>query len=120
MAKLYLNAGVYPGTPNYTGAVTEAAAVIAGGYTLDPSFVHNFQADNNTSPELVFVAPQDGTNTQTWGGMTFLIHAGCGGQMSAASYGIDYCWGGGRLEKQGHKLFPRRRRGGGDFFITGP
>jgi len=73
-------------------ALTEAQAVIAGGYTLDPSFVHNFQADNNTSPELVFVAPQDGNNTQTWGGMTFLIHAGCGGSMSAANYGIDYCW----------------------------
>jgi len=37
---------------------------------------HNFQADNNTSPELIFVAAQDGAKTQTWGGMTFLIHRG--------------------------------------------
>jgi len=105
LAKLYLNAGVYTGTPNYAAAVTEAQAVIAGGYTLDPSFVHNFQADNNTSPELVFVAPQDGNKTQTWGGMTFLIHAGCGGSMSAANYGIDYCWGGYRMKQQIYRLF---------------
>src|SRR5438093_11232604 len=105
LAKLYLNAGVYTGTPNYAGALTEAQAVIAAGYTIAPSFVHNFQADNNTSPELVFVAPQDGKNTQTWGGMTFLIHAGCGGSMAAANYGIDYCWGGYRMKQQVHNLF---------------
>jgi len=105
LAKLYLNAAVYTGTPNYTGAVTETQAVISAGYSLDPSFVHNFQADNNTSPELVFVAPQDGRSTQTWGGMTFLIHAGCGGSMSASTYGIDYCWGGYRLKQQAYRLF---------------
>ena len=105
LAKLYLNAGVYTGTPNYTGAVTEAQTVIAGGYSLDTSFVHNFQADNNTSPELVFVAVQDGANTQTWGGMTFLIHAGCGGSMSSSNYGIDFCWGGYRMKQQAYRLF---------------
>lgn len=117
LAKLYLNAGVYTGTPNYSGAVTEAAAVIAGGYTLDPSFQHNFQADNNTSPELVFVAAQDGANTQTWGGMTFLIHAGCGGSMSASDYGIDFCWGGYRMKQQAYRLFAAAD-GRGAFFWT--
>ena len=105
LAKLYLNAQVYTGTANWNGAVTEAAAVIAGGYTLDPSFAHNFQADNNTSPEMVFVAPQDGASTQTWGGMTFLIHAGCGAAMSASTYGVDYCWGGYRMKQQAFRLF---------------
>src|SRR5437016_911903 len=119
LAKLYLNAGVYTGTPNYAGALTEAQAVIAAGYTIDPSFVHNFQADNNTSPELVFVAPQDGKNTQTWGGMTFLIHAGCGGSMAAANYGIDYCWGGYR-EAAGPQSIRRRRRPGLILLHDGP
>src|SRR2546430_3514000 len=94
LAKVYLNAGVYTGTPNYSGALTEAQAVISAGYSLATNFRSNFTADNNTSPELVFVAAQDGRSTQTWGGMTFLIHAGCGGRMSAAKYRIDYCWGG--------------------------
>jgi len=119
LAKLYLNAGVYTGTPNYAGALTEAQAVISAGYALDPSFVHNFQADNNTSPELIFVAPQDGNNTQTWGGMTFLIHAGCGGQMSAANYGIDYCWGGYRLKQQTYNLFGVGDGRAAFFFKTG-
>jgi starch-binding outer membrane protein, SusD/RagB family len=107
LAKLYLNAGVYTGTPNYTGAVTEAQAVISSSpaYSLATNFRLNFSANNNTSPELVFVAAQDGGNTQTWGGMTFLIHAGCGGSMSAGDYGIDYCWGGYRMKQQLYNLF---------------
>jgi len=117
LAKLYLNDSVYTGTPNYAGALSEAQAVIAAGYGLAPNFRNNFTSDNNLSPELIFVAPQDGNNTQTWGGMTFLIHAGCGGSMSAANYGIDYCWGGYRLKQQAHNLF-----GAGDgrasFFYT--
>ncbi len=117
LAKLYLNAEVYSGTANYTGAVTEAAAVIAGGYTLDPSFAHNFQADNNTSPELVFVGAQDGGNTQTWGGMTFLIHAGCGAAMSAGSYGVDYCWGGYRMKQQAFRSFAAGDRRAASFWL---
>ena len=105
LAKLYLNAAVYAGTANYTGAVTEAQAVISAGYSLPANFRSNFTADNNTSTELVFVAAQDGRNTQTWGGMTFLIHAGCGGSMQAQNYGIDYCWGGYRMKQQTYRRF---------------
>ncbi len=105
LAKLYLNAQVYTGTANWSGALTEAQAVIAAGYTLDPVFKHNFGADNNTSPEMVFAALQDGAKTQTWGGMTFLIHAGCGAAMSASSYGVDYCWGGYRMKQQTYRLY---------------
>ncbi len=119
LAKLYLNAGVYTGTTNYPGAAAEAAAVIAGGYTLDPSFVHNFQADNNTSPELVFVAPQDGNHTQTWGGMTFLVHAGCGGSMKAESSGVDYCWGGYRMKQQIYRLYATADGRASFFYKTG-
>src|SRR5439155_16953529 len=50
LAKVYLNAGVYTGTANYAAALAAAQAVIAGPYTLDPSYRHMFQADNNTSP----------------------------------------------------------------------
>jgi len=105
LAKLYLNAAVYTGTANYAGAATEAQAVISAGYSLPANFRSNFTADNNTSTELVFVAAQDGKNTQTWGGMTFLIHAGCGGSMQAQNYGIDYCWGGYRMKQQTYRRF---------------
>ena len=105
LAKLYLNAGVYTGTANYAGAITALQQVIAGPYTLDNSYQHLFTADNNTSPEIIFPITQDGLKTQTWGGMTFLIHASCGNQMNAADYGIDGCWWGLRLKQQAYNLF---------------
>ena len=119
LAKLYLNAAVYTGTANYAGAATEAQAVISAGYSLPANFRSNFTADNNSSPELILVAAQDGRSTQTWGGMTFLIHAGCGGSMSAASYGIDYCWGGYRMKQQTYRRFAVGDSRAAFFYTTG-
>ena len=119
LAKLYLNAAVYTGTANYAGAATEAQAVISAGYSLPANFRSNFTADNNTSTELVFVAAQDGKNTQTWGGMTFLIHAGCGGSMQAQNYGIDYCWGGYRMKQQTYRRFAAGDTRAAFFYTTG-
>ena len=105
LAKLYLNAEVYTGTARYDSALSEASAVISGGAVLEPVFLDNFRADNHASTELVFTAAQDGGASQTWGGMTFLIHAGCGGGVSAASVGIDFCWGGYRMKQQTYLRF---------------
>ena len=105
LAKIYLNAEVYTGTANYSGALTAAQAVIAGPYTLDNNYREIFLADNHTSPEIIFAVTQDGLRTQTWGGMTFLIHASCGGNMDATLYGIDGCWWGLRLKQQAYNLF---------------
>jgi starch-binding outer membrane protein, SusD/RagB family len=118
LAKLYLNANVYIGAPRYDSALTEASAVIGSGASLAPVFANNFGADNHTSPELIFVAAQDGGNTQTWGGMTFLIHAGCGGAMSAANYGVDYCWGGYRMKQQSFRRFTAGDGRAASFFIA--
>ena len=84
LAKLYLNAEVYTGTPQYAQALAAAQQVIAGPFTLDPSYRHLFQADNHTSPEIIFPVIQDGKLTQSYGGTTFLIHASCGGSMAPA------------------------------------
>lgn len=97
LAKLYLNAEVYTGTPMYTECITYCSKVIASGYTLDPVYQHMFMADNNNSPEIIFPVTFDGSNTQTWGGMTFVIHAAIGGDMSATSFGVDNGWGGTRV-----------------------
>jgi hypothetical protein len=106
LAEVYLNAGVYTGTTHYDLALTEASNVIGtAGLSLNPVFQNNFTSDNNLSPELIFAAAQDGTHTQTWGGMTFLVHAGCGGSMMASWFGMDYCWGGYRLKQQAYHLF---------------
>jgi hypothetical protein len=105
LAKLYLNGEVYTGTPYYAQALAAAQAVIAGPFTLDPSYRHLFQADNNTSPEIIFPIIQDGLRTQTWGGATFLIHAACGGTMVPADLGVDGCWFGLRLKPEAYNRF---------------
>jgi hypothetical protein len=103
LANLYLNAGIYTGTANYAGALSEAQAVIASGtYDLAPNYRNNFLADNHTSPEVIFSVPFDGLRTQTWGGATFLVHAACGGSMDNNLYGINGCWWGIRLKPQAY------------------
>jgi hypothetical protein len=120
LAELYLNAEVYSGTADYADALTAASDVITSRlYTLESNFRHNFTSDNNTSSEVIFAAIQDGNHTQTWGGMTFLIHAGCGGSMVPATYGIDYCWGGYRLKQQAYRLFSPGDARGAYFYTNG-
>jgi hypothetical protein len=106
LAKLYMNAKVYTGTEKYADAMTQIQEVIAGGYSLDPNFRRMFSADNHTSPELIFSVPQDGLNIQSWGGTTFLVHAGVGGPMNNGDYGIDFGWWGLRTKPEIVALFP--------------
>jgi hypothetical protein len=105
LAHLYLNAKVYTGTERYADARAAAESVIAAGFTLDPDYRHLFEADNNTSPELIFTVPQDGVHTRTWGGMTFIIHASVGGNIDPAAYGINGGWWGLRLRSPIPDLF---------------
>jgi hypothetical protein len=103
LAELYLNAAVYTGTPAYSQALAAAQAVInSGAYRLDPNFRHIFQADNNTSPEMIFPITQDGSHTQTYGGVNFIIHASCGNSLGNGVMGIDGCWYGLRLKQQAY------------------
>jgi hypothetical protein len=119
LAKLYLNAEVYTGTPQYAQALATVQQVIAGPFTLDPSFRHLFQADNNTSPEIIFPIIQDGLHAQTYGGVTFLIHASCGGSMVPGNYGIDGCWYGLRMKPETYNRFSVSDPRGAFFYTTG-
>ncbi len=94
LAKLYLNAKVYTGQDKSTECATYCAKVIAAGYSLTPKYANNFTADNNLSAEMIFPITSDGQNTQTYGGMTYLIHAQIGGSMSPAAFGVGGGWGG--------------------------
>jgi len=108
LAKIYLNAEVYTGTAKWDGAVTYSEKVITSGYTLDPTYENMFLADNNNSPEIIWPVTFDGLSTQTWGGMTFIIHAAIGGDaMVPADYGMDGGWGGTRTTSAFvRKFFP--------------
>jgi len=103
LAKLYLNSQVYTGTARNAEALNTVQTLInSGGYTLDPSYRHLFQADNHTSKEIIFPVPFDGRNTRTFGGTTFLVHAGVGGDMNPATFGINGGWWGLRLRPEAY------------------
>lgn len=107
LAKLYLNASVYTGQDRSADALVAVQHVInSGAYSLDPNYRRIFQADNNTSPEIIFAVPQDGLRTQSFGGTTFLIHAAVGGSMDPSTYGIDFGWWGLRVRPEVVTLFP--------------
>lgn len=99
LAKLYLNAKVYVGTDRSADCVTYCKKVIAAGYSLSTKYANNFVADNNLSPEMIFPITCDGQHTQSYGGMTYLIHAAIGGSMSPAAFGVGGGWGGIRTTK---------------------
>jgi hypothetical protein len=120
LAKVYMNAGVYTGTPRYAEARTALETLIgSGAYSLDPSYKHLFLTDNNTSREIIFAVPFDGNNTRTWGGMTFLVHAAVGGNMDASQYGINGGWWGLRVRPEAYALFDPADKRGYMFFTNG-
>ncbi len=100
LAKLYLNAEVYTGTARWNDCVANCDKIINAGYTLEPEYGHLFLADNHNSDEVIFPIAFDGASIQTWGGMTFIIRAGIGGEMDATESGVASGWGGSRTTRQ--------------------
>ncbi|MFZ1676393.1 MAG: RagB/SusD family nutrient uptake outer membrane protein, partial [Saprospiraceae bacterium] len=107
LAKLYLNAETYIGTPRYTDCVTYCQKIINAGYTLEPKYQDLFLADNNRSNEIIFPITFDGVNTRTYGGTTFLVFGGIGGSMKPADSGVSGAWGGMRTTRQFVEKFPK-------------
>lgn len=107
LAKLYLNAKVYTGTDRSTDCITYSKKVIAANYTLSPKYLNNFLADNNTSPEMILPITSDGQHTQTYGGMTYLVHAAMGGSIAPSMIGVGSGWGGIRTTSAFVKTFTR-------------
>ena len=95
LVKLYMNAEVYIGQKKYTEALTYMNQLLASTYTLATEPRHNFVADNNTSPEIIFPLMEDGNMTQTWGGMTYLMCGAMGGGSITAeeTIGLTAQWG---------------------------
>jgi len=100
LAKLYLNAEVYTGQAKWSECISYCDKLISAGYTLDEEYGHLFLADNHLSNEIIFPIAFDGIGTRTWGGMTFIIRAGIGGNMDPFASGVNGGWGGSRTTRQ--------------------
>jgi len=60
LAKLYLNAQVYTGTPQWDKVIAACDAVInSGEYSLESNYFANFNVDNSGSSEFIFAIPYD-------------------------------------------------------------
>ena len=60
LAKLYLNAEVYTGTPRYDDAEEVIDEIInSGNFALAGDYFDNFAVENQSSPEFIFAIPYD-------------------------------------------------------------
>lgn len=104
LARMYLNAEVYTGTPRYADALTYAKKVIDAGYRLKPGYQKLFMADNDKQKdEFIFVITCDGFHTQAYGNTTFLAHAPSGDDHD--DYGVGSGWNGYRATASLANLF---------------
>lgn len=79
LVRLYLNAEVYIGTPQWQKAKDAASDVIGMGYRLHPSYEELFMQDNTetgaAAEEFIFGIEYDKDHSQSWGGTTTLSSA---------------------------------------------
>jgi hypothetical protein len=58
LAKLYLNAEIYTGTPRWQECINECKNITAGGYALEPMYFDNFRdVVQEKSAEIIFAVP---------------------------------------------------------------
>lgn len=111
LARLYLNAEVYTGTPRWDDAANYAQKVIDAGYSLKPKYSELFLADNNLdNPEVILSINFDGKKSQSYAGTTFLVLSSLNGDMATSleakgikTYGGG--WGGNRATYAFGQLF---------------
>lgn len=107
LAKLYLNAEVYTGTPRYTDALTYINKVIADTqYSLAPNYVSIFSADNNNNTEIIYTLIADAVVSQSAGNTTYIVNGSIStNTMNPNDFGATANWGGHRATKAWYGLF---------------
>lgn len=110
LAKLYLNAQVYTGTPRYNEALAYSYKIInEGGYTLAPKFVSLFSGDNDKTAaknEIIYALIADPIVSQSYGNTTYIVNGNLSNvTMPLADFGADSGWQGHRATKAWYGLF---------------
>ena len=114
LAKLYLNAEVFTGTPQWQKCADVLKDLMDDGYSLHTTangekfsaYQDLFLADNDKcTDEIIFAIQQDGVNTTSYGVTNYLIFASTGGTMDPAEMGISSGWGGLRTTPEFYNKF---------------
>jgi len=95
LAKMYLNAEVYTGIPQWQECINACDAVInsGAGYILESSQKNAFVTENQNSKEIIFAIPMDENYTDNWN--AFDIHMQTLQQENQATYNLKNTpWGG--------------------------
>ncbi len=101
-AKLLLNSKVFTKTDRSADALIAVNKVISSGYSIIPDRTKLFKADNHINGaqnEIIFPLVSDGLKSQTWGGMTYLVHGQCDNAVGLL-LGVDSGWKGYRVRQE--------------------
>jgi hypothetical protein len=91
LAKLYLNAEVYTGTPQREKAMEVVDDIInSGAYSLSADFFDNFEADASSSPEVILGVAFDQIYAAAFEIHLFTLHY----NLNAVYQFEDNCWNG--------------------------
>jgi hypothetical protein len=102
LAKLYLNAEVYTGTPQWEKAMTAVDTIIASNkYSLSADFFDNFKADASSSPEVILGIAFDQINAAALEIHLFTLHYNLG----AKYHFEENCWNGISFQKDFFRTF---------------
>lgn len=104
LARMYLNAEVYTGTPMWQEAKDACEDIFTMGYSLCPEYADLFRGDNGENPEalneVLFGISYDAEQTQSYGGTSYLTLAAIAatdGSSTQMINGVNNGWGGIRV-----------------------
>lgn len=104
LARMYLNAEVYTGTPMWQEAKEVCEDIFTMGYSLCPEYADLFRGDNGENPEalneIIFGISYDAEQTQSYGGTSYLTLAAIAATDVSSTQminGVNNGWGGIRV-----------------------
>lgn len=104
LARMYLNAEVYTGTPMWQEAKDACEDIFTMGYSLCPEYADLFRGDNGENPEalneVLFGISYDAEQTQSYGGTSYLTLAAIAATDVSSTQminGVNDGWGGIRV-----------------------
>lgn len=104
LARMYLNAEVYTGTPMWQEAKDACEDIFKMGYSLCPEYADLFRGDNGENPEalneVLFGISYDAEQTQSYGGTSYLMLAAIAATDVSSTQminGVNNGWGGIRV-----------------------
>lgn len=81
LAKIYLNAEVYTGTPRYNDAMNYIEQLLGSGYSLASDYRNNFRGDNSTNEatnEIIFGITSSFQESRSFGPTVVMTNGGVG------------------------------------------